>query len=479
MLNSRAFPAVCFLICLMTGCQNWPSVGPDYEESPFAQGTGIAAALNDSGADNGVAERLADWWRVFDDARLTALVARALATNHEMAVAEAKVREARARLGIANAGRFPMVGVGGAFQRYQTSENDYPFSRTKDNQFQAGFDATWEIDIFGGTRRRVEAAAAGVEALEAGRDAVWVSLAAEVVNTYVCYRTAQQRLRVLRRNAGFQEETCDLARSRAESGLTSELPLHQSLYNLETTRSQIPPLEASLESYANALAFLVGAVPGELHEMLKEEQDIPSAARWTLESIPSECVRMRPDVRAAERQVAVASANIGVATADLYPKFSLLGSIGLGSVKAADFFDNGSVMYSLGPQVSWPIFRGGSIRNNIKAQDAVQEQALAGYEQTVLGAVRDVRNVLVAYDREYARLENLNAAEEAAQKAVTIAEDLYKRGLTDFNNVLDAQRSLMALQESMVVSRGTISQQLVSLYKALGGGWQGEGENIQ
>jgi NodT family efflux transporter outer membrane factor (OMF) lipoprotein len=419
---------------------------------------------------------LADWWRTFDDPQLTALVGRALSANREVAVAEAKIREARARVAIAGAGALPMVGVGGGYQRYQTSRNNSPFVRITDNQFQAGFDATWEIDIFGGTRRRVEAAEAGVGALTAGRDAVWVSLAAEVVNTYVNYRAAQQRLRVVRKNAELQEETFSLNKSRAESGLTSELPLQQSAYTLESTRSQIPPLEAALESYANALAFLVGAFPGELHEELKEEQEIPSAARWTLESIPSECIRMRPDVRAAERQVAMASANVGVATADLYPKFSLLGSIGLGSVKAGDFLSGDSVMYSWGPQVSWPIFRGGSIRNNIKAQNAVQEQALAGYEQTVLNAVKDVRNVLVAYDREYARYETLTKAEEAAQKAVGISEELYKNGLIDFSNVLDAQRSVMALQESLVVSRGMISQHLVSLYKALGGGWQGGGE---
>ena len=472
MICLRLLPTVCLLSGLLAGCRNWPSVGPDYEASTFAQGAGIAAALKDDGGDE-VAAKLAGWWGVFEDPQLTALVGRALAANREAAVAEAKVREARARLGIANAGFFPTVGVGGGYQRYQTSRNDYPFMRVKEDQFQAGFDATWEIDVFGGTRRRVEAAQAGLEAVEAGRDAVWVSLAAEVVNTYVCYRTAQQRLRVVRANAELQEETYSLNKSRADSGLMSELPLQQSVYNLENTRAQIPPLEAALESYANALALLVGAFPGALHGELETEQEIPSAARWTLESIPSECVRMRPDVRAAERQVAVASANVGVATADLYPRFSLLGSIGLGAVKATDFFSADSVMYSLGPQVSWPIFRGGSIRNNIKAQSAVQEQALAGYEQTVLGAVRDVRDVLMAYDREYARHENLVQAAEAAQKAVTLSEELYRNGLTGFYNVLDAQRSLMALQESLVVSRGTISQHLVSLYKALGGGWQG------
>ncbi|MCL1920488.1 MAG: TolC family protein [Kiritimatiellaeota bacterium] len=470
MFYARLFPAVCVLACMAAGCRNWPSVGPDYEASRFAQGPEIAAALNDGGSDE-VSAKIAQWWKTLDDDKLTFLLESALAANREVAVAEAKIVEARARLGIANAGFFPTVGVGGAYQRYQTSRNNSPFVRVRDSQFQAGFDATWEIDIFGGTRRRVEAAEAGVEALEAGRDAVWVSLAAEVANTYVCYRTAQERLRVVRANAVLQEETYNLNKSRAESGLIGELPLHQSAYILESTRSQIPPLEASLEAYANGLALLTGAFPGTLHAWLGEG-DIPSAARWTLEAIPSECIRMRPDVRAAERRVAVASANVGVATADLYPKFSLLGSIGLGSVKAADFLSADSVLYSLGPQVAWPIFRGGSIRNNIKAQSAVQEQALAGYEQTVLSAVRDVRNVLVAYDREYARHESLTQAAEAAQKAVDIADDLYKRGLTDFNNVLDAQRSQMALQESIVVSRGTISQHLVSLYKALGGGWQ-------
>ena len=470
MFVSRVLLVVCGVGCL-AGCRHIPSVGPDYEGSAFAQGDRIAAALNDDGGDE-VANKLALWWMSFEDPQLTVLVARALSANREMAVASAKVREARARLGIANAGFFPMVGVGGSYQRFQTSEHNSPFVRVEGDQFQAGFDATWEIDIFGGTRRRAEAARAGLGAVEAGRDAVWVSLAAEVVNTYVGYRTAQQRLRVVRANAELQEETLRLNRSRAESGLTSELPLQQSVYQLESTRSQIPPLESALESLANGLALLVGAFPGELQEELAQVRDVPSAARWTLESIPSECVRMRPDVRAAERQVAVASANVGVATAELYPKFYLLGSIGLGSVKAEDFISAGSVMYSWGPQISWPIFRGGSIRNSIRAQDAVQEQALAGYEQTVLNAVRDVRNVLMAYDREYARHANLTKAAEAAQQAMTLSEELYRNGLTDFYNVLEAQRSVMALQESLVVSRGTISQHLVSLYKALGGGWR-------
>jgi len=462
-------------VATLVGCR---AVGPDHRAPELADDAALEQALAVArGATNGVTasvQQLAGWWNRFNDPVLTDLVGRALATNRTLAVAELKIREARARLGIARAPLLPGVDARAGYRRYGQSQNAMvvPMGNIDENNFQTGFDAVWELDLFGGVRRQVEAAESGWQATIAARDQVWVSLAAEVAQTYVSYRTTRQRLVVARENLALQQATLEIIESRFSSGIGSELPVHQARYNLENTRAQIPSLEASCEELANTLSVLVGELPGGWGELLAAEQAIPSADRLMLAGIPAEQIRLRPDVRQAERQVAVQSAKIGVATADLYPKFRLNGSIGLESLEAKDLFDGGkSLAYSLGPQISWAIFRGGSIRKAIVAQTAIQEQAVANYEQTVLGAVKEVRDALVAYEKEYARHAALTAAVDAARKAESLSEDLYKNGLTDFNNVLDAQRSLLALQEQETFSRGRIATELIRVYKALGGGW--------
>lgn len=455
----------------LSGCTIF-RVGPDYTESTFARSEAVTNALHAAEVTNTLA--IATWWDTFNDPQLTALVKQALSTNRELRIAEAKIRQARAQLGIAAARFLPGLNFAGEYQRQGVSQNsmNFPMGNLDQNYYSAGFDATWELDIFGGNWRQLEASMASLQAIAAMREAVKVTLAAEVVTGYISFRTAQQRLLVAQNNVAIQSNTYALVASRAQSGLENQLPIQQSIYNLEKTRADIPAIESALESSANALAILTGEMPGTLHEQLAAPKGIPEAPAWLLEGIPAEVIRFRPDVRAAERQAAAAMAEIGMARADYYPKFALNGAIGLQSLKAPNFFEYDSMAYGFGPKVSWAIFRGGSIRNNVLAKTAAQEQALLAYEQTVLAAAKEIRDALVAYNKEMEREASLRKAVDAAKKAVTISEDLYKNGLTDFNNVLDAQRSLSALEEGEIASKGNISAQLVRLYKALGGGWQ-------
>lgn len=459
---------------VFSGCTVF-RVGPDYKGETFSGQKGLTNALNSAAATNSIAS--AFWWERLNDPILTDLVRRSLATNRDIRVAEARLRQTRAQLGIARAAFLPGLDGSAHYSRFGQSDNGaiYSFGNIDRSQYAAGFDAVWELDIFGGKFRKVESAIATYQSYEAARDAVMVSLAAEVATVYLSYRTAQQRLLAANTNVGLQSNTLVLVQSQYKSGLASELPVQQASYNLQTTLATVPGVESDIEAYANALAVLTGQFPGELQVLLKEAKDIPSVQPIQFEGIPAETIRNRPDIRAAERQVAAAVAEIGVAESDLYPKFALNGSVGLESLKWSNFTGHDSMAYSFGPQASWAIFRGGSIRNNIKAKTAVQEEILAAYESAVLSAVREVRDALMAYQKEQQRHDSLLSAVESARKAVVLSENLYKNGMVDFSNVLDSQRSLSGLSESEVISRGTVSTRFVQLYKALGGGWQTTG----
>jgi len=476
-MNSKLLPLL-LLPLVFTGCTIF-RVGPDYKGETFSAQQGVTNALNSAAATNDVATAL--WWEKLNDAVLTDLIRKSLATNRDILVAEARLRQTRAQLGIARAAFLPGLDGVASYSRFGQSDNAavYSFGNIDRSQYAAGFDAVWELDIFGGKFRKVESAIAAYQSYEAARDAVMVSLAAEVATVYLSYRTAQQLLITANTNVGLQSNTLALVQSQYKSGLASELPVQQASYNLQTTLAAVPGIESDLEAYANALAVLTGQFPGELHALLRETKDIPSAQPVWFEGIPAETIRNRPDVRAAERQVAAAVAEIGVAKSDLYPKFALNGSVGLESLKWSNFTGHDSMAYNFGPQASWAIFRGGSIRNNIKAKTAAQEEILAVYESAVLAAVKEVRNALTAYQKEQQRHAALLSAVESARKAVVLSEDLYKNGMVDFSNVLDAQRSLSGLAEGEVMSRGTVSTRFVQLYKALGGGWQTTTEAVK
>jgi NodT family efflux transporter outer membrane factor (OMF) lipoprotein len=447
------------------------AVGPDYAPPPDDSPTAWHSALQD-----GLVEAppdpltLSRWWSTLDDPDLSRFIEGAVAGNRDLAEAQARVREARARRGISQAGLFPTVDASGAVTRSRSSEN--AGSGETGNFYSAGFDAGWEVDIFGGVRRAIEAAEMDLQASQEDFNDVMVSLLAEVALNYVEARTFQARLGVAEANVVAQEETFDLTRSRFYAGLSDELAVQQSLFNLETTRSQIPRLRTGLEAAKNRLAVLLGEKPGAVHAQLAERRPIPLTPLEVAVGVPADALRRRPDVRRAERGLAAQTARIGVATAELYPKFTLVGGIGLESVSGGEWLEYGSRTWRLGPGVSWNVFDAGAIRRNIEVQSALQEQALFRYETALLSALEEVENALVAYAEEQFRREALKRATEAAGKAVQLAQDQYKAGLVDFSDVLVAQRSLLSLEDELAISEGTVTGNLVRLYKALGGGWQ-------
>jgi len=340
------------------------------------------------------------------------------------------------------------------------------------NLFQAGFDATWELDIFGGVRRSIEAADADIAASEESRRDVLVTLLSEVALNYTQLRGSQRRLAIAYENIAAQQDTVELSQTRYNAGFTNELDVSQAQAQLATTQSQVPLLETSIRQAIYQLSVLLGQPPDALVAELEQEAPIPATPPDVPVGLPSELLRRRPDIRTAERQLAAATARIGEAMADLFPKFSLTGSFGTQTRDIRHFLDAKSLFWSIGPAVSWPIFDAGAIRANIRVQNARQEEALATYEKTVLTAFQDVENSLVAYLNEQVRHRALAEAVAANQRSTDLSNELYGRGLAAFLNVLVSEQALYASQDQLVQSETTAVTNLISLYKALGGGWE-------
>ena len=343
------------------------------------------------------------------------------------------------------------------------------------NLFQGGFDASWEIDIFGRIRREVEATEADLQAAEEARGNVLLTLLSDVSMVYVELRGSQRRLEIAEENIRAQLDTLQVTEERFRAGLlASALDVAQARAQVETTRSQVPLLENSIRQNIYQLSVLLGESPQALVDELSESEPIPATPPQIPVGLPSELLRRRPDVRQAERQLAAATARIGVATADLFPRLSLTANLGTATRDLRHFLDQRSFLWSVGPNVSWPIFEGGRTIANIRAENARQEQALGTYARTVLVALQEVENALVAYNTERVRYETLVRAVEANQRAVELSNELYGggRGLIPFLNVLDAERSLYSAQDSQVQSETTVVTNVIALYKALGGGWE-------
>ncbi len=460
-------PALGLMMVLLAGCA---TVGPEYVppeiKAPATWHTELKDGMTAEATDP---QTLARWWTIFDDPVLSDLIDRSVTGNLDLKQAGARVREARARRGISQADQFPTLDASGSVTKKRSSQSTGTGRETK--LYMTGFDAGWEIDIFGGVWRSVEAADADLEASQADLRDVLVSLTAEVALNYVEARTFQTRLAVAQGNLKAQQKTFDLIESRYQAGLSDELPVQQARYNLESTRSQIPTLRTGLEAAKNRLAVLVGQAPGSVHAQLAGHRPVPVTPPAVAVGVPAETLRRRPDIRKAEHELAAQTARIGVATADLYPKFRLAGSIGLESIRSADLFKSASRFWGFGPSVSWNIFDAGAIRREIEVQSALQEQYLIAYEAAVLGALEEVENTLTTYAEEQLRREGLLEAVDAAQQAVQLSQDKYKAGLVDFSNVLDAQRSLLSFQDQLAQSNGAVTSNLITLYKALGGGW--------
>ncbi len=460
---------VILMLWMMAGCA---AVGPDYKapdtQAPAAWDTDLSAGLAPS-ASRG--EDLSAWWTVLNDPVLTELMQRAVAGNLDLRQAESRVRQARAERGVQWAQYFPSVDASGSASLSRSG------SGTTTKLYQAGLDASWELDVFGGVRRSVEAADASIGASEADLEDVLVSLLAEVALNYVDLRSVQEQLRVAQDNLSAQSELYDLTRWRAEAGLVSDLDQEQAHYTLEQTRAQIPSLNTGISQARNALCLLLGVQPGALNDVLEIAAPIPVPPQEVVIGLPAEMLRRRPDIRKAERQLAAQTANVGVATADLYPRFTLPGSIGYEALSAGSLFDSSSRTTRIVPGVSWNLFDAGRIRRNIAVQNALQEQALLTYETTVLSALKDVEDALVAYGNETSRLTSLRQASQSAQRAEEMANQQYAAGLVDFQVVLDAQRSLLSIQDQQATSEGQVTANLIRLYKALGGGWSSMAQN--
>ncbi len=468
--------AVLFSLALLfSGCA---MVGPDYTpvvpDAPQEWSSELAAGLNNDQADP---EALARWWTVLNDPILVDLETEAVSGNLDLKAAYARVREARGLRGISRAGLFPYLDASASASKFRLSENSNTGSGSE--LYAVGFDAGWEMDIFGGVRREVEAADADLAARRESLHDVLVSLTAEVALNYLEVRTFQVRLVMANENLKDQQQTYDLNKSRYEAGLIGELPMQQSLYNLESTRSQVPLLEIGQAAAMNRLAVLLGEKPGSLKERLTKVAPVPVVPVTVAIGVPAEALRRRPDIRRAERELAAQTARIGVATSDLYPKFRLDGSIGLESMQLGNLPEWASRVFRVGPAATWHIFDAGAIRSNIEVQNARQEQALIRYQATVLRALEETENSLVAFVKEQDHYHALTRATEAAAAANRTAQDRYQAGLIDFSNVLDAQRSLLSFRDELARSSGALSANLVQIYKALGGGWVPEEENSE
>jgi NodT family efflux transporter outer membrane factor (OMF) lipoprotein len=453
---------------ISTGC----AVGPEYVPPETAVPPAWHATLDGGAtAEQTDPATLASWWSTLDDPVLTSLIERAVMNNLDLKKARARLREARASRGIKQAGLLPTLDGTGSATRSRSSQKAAAGDTQDVSAYAIGFDASWELDLFGGVRRSVESATATLQATTEDLRNTLVSLLAEVALNYIEARTYQARLAVAEANLKTQTETVALAAMRREAGLATALDVEQATYTLESTRSQIPTLQSGLEQDKNQLAVLLGEPPGAVQAELAERRSIPVPPLEVAVGVPADVLRQRPDVRQAERKLAAQTAEIGVATAELYPKVTLLGSIGLDALSLTNLFSAASRTSSVGPNLSWRLFDAGAVRKNIEVQSALQEQTLVAYETTVLTALKEVENSLVAYANEQRRRAALTEATRAAERAVELAQSKYGAGMVDFRSVLDAEASLLSFQDQLAQSDGTVASNLVRLYKALGGGW--------
>jgi outer membrane protein, multidrug efflux system len=457
----------CVALLMMTVLGGCSAVGPDYVRPAMV----LPEQWHNSAMTNVQDEqRLAGWWQLFKDPLLNALIEKTTVENLDLQQALSRVKTARLQTVRSEASQFP--GVDADASAGKSGRRGGESVSSDSETYSAGFDAGWELDIFGGVRRAVQASQLELEAQIEDLHDIKVTLLAEVAVNYFDLRTYQNRLELAKANVSLQQETWELLDAVVAAGDGDALALAQARYNLENSRARIPGLETGLEAAMNRLAILTGKPAGDLRHHLHAPQPLPQPSLLVAVGVPADLLRQRPDIRRTERELAAQTERIGIAEADLYPRFSLRGSIGLESISLDKLFVSPTRAWSFGPSISWPIFDAGSIRNTIKIQEELQQQAYFRYQQTVLAALEETENALFSYAKEQQRLENLKHAAAAAQQAADLAVQQYTTGMTGFNNVLDAQRSLLSFADQMAESRGAVLTGLVRIYKTMGGGWQ-------
>lgn len=460
----KAYSLILLVLPILSGCL---SIGPDYR-APVPEAPAAWSRL-EGPADNATAPDLGRWWHNLGDPLLSDIVRQALDANLDLRNAQARLREARARRAVALAGFFPAVDASGSRSRSQSSrETGSGMTR---ELYSGSLDASWELDVFGGTRRGFEAAEADFESSLAELHAAQVTVAAEAALSYVEMRALQERLRIARDNLASQTETLQLTQWRAQAGLVDSQDVAQARSNREQTLAQVPALETSLAETQHSLEILLGKTPGSLRARLDVEAGLPTVPERIAAGIPADTLRQRPDIRAAERALAAETARVGVAEAARYPSFNISGSIGLEALTFRALGGGDAGTSSLLAGITVPIFEAGRLKNQVEIQDAVREQALVAYEKAVLAALQEVEDALVSLARSEERARALGDAADAARSAADMARLRYGSGLIDFQSVLDTERSVRAIEDSLASARADGVLALIRLYKAMGGGW--------
>ncbi len=479
------------------------TVGPDFESpAPWWSPTSWLAAT--PAPTPSISQPVAEpvdphWWAMLNDPQLTALEQRLVGANLDLRVAETRLAEARAQRGVAQSAFYPQVNGNTSYERQQQSRNGVlalssgtsgaanpttanglggrggvpnsslfsPF-----DLFQAGFDASWELDLWGRVRRNVESTQAQVDASgDAVRDAL-VTASAELARDYVQLRGIQRKLAITRDNLSSARQSLQLTQERAAGGVTTDLDVANAAAQVEATAAQLPALEQQQAQLGNAISFLLGEQPQSMAVALAAPRPVPPVPPTVPVGLPSELARRRPDIRRAEALLHSTTADIGVAIGDFYPRLTLAGSGALQSVSIDRLFEPNSGTYAIGPSITVPIFEGGRLVRTLDLRRAQQQEAALAYQRTVLAALHDVDNAITAYGTEQRRLQRLRAAVTQNQRALALARDRYTQGVSDFLNVLTAQRNLFSAQSDEADSLATVSTNLVQLYKALGGGWE-------
>lgn len=463
---------------LMSGCA---MVGPNFQTPE--------ATVNDSWLEADVKAVKTDstdyleWWKNFNDPTLDALIQKAYAQNLTLQIAGLRVYEARAILGIAAGSLYPQVqSAQGALEAVNLSKNAEPVSNlpesvgslvdTNFNNYRVGLDAGWELDFWGRFRRGVESADANLAATIASYDDILVTLTGEVAIAYTLLRTLEERLIYTRSNVAIQQRSLEIADVRFRNGLVTELDVQLARSLLGLTTAVVPDLQAGIRKTKLALSLLLGLPPSDLRDILGDSGKIPVAPEIVAVGIPADLLRRRPDIRRSMLTAASQSSRIGVAKADMYPSFRLLGAIGYAADSSGDLFDSDS-SFGLGVvKFNWNILNYGRLRNKVRVQDAIFQQLVTGYQNTVLNAAREVEDGLVSFIKAKQKVTSLKEAVEASRRSVDLAETQYRDGIISYSLVLDAQRSLVLTEDQLTAARGKVARGLIATYKALGGGWQ-------
>lgn len=458
---------VIVIVAMLAAC----AVGPDYRRPEVAS---VDQFIGVDGAQFNSADVEREFWRAFNDPQLDRLIEEALQANHDIRIATARLREARALRGEARLDLVPTVIEHAARVESRASERQAPFSGVDRNQdyYETSFDAFWELDFFGRARRGVEAAAAEVQAAEAHVYSTQVSVTAEVARNYFELRGAQKRLEVALRNAENQRESLRLTETRLEGGRGTQLDVSRAQAQLQATLGSIPDLEAQVSQTMLRIAVLVGKAPQSLTAELGITKDLPALPRTHNIGTPEALLRRRPDVAAAERQLAASTARIGIAVADLFPRISFVGTWGFDAVESSDLGTAGSEMYAFGPSIQWAAFDLGRVRQRIKQREAASDAALAHYEQTVLRALEETDASLTGYTKSLVKQEHLRHSAQASLEAARIARVRFENGAADFLTVLDAERSALQAEDALALSETQTATALLAMYKALGGGFR-------